>query len=120
MNKWVESVHKSNKRFAIPIMKHPGIDFIGKKIIDAVTDREIQFQAIKAIQERYSPDAATMIMDLTVEAEAFGCTINFSNNEIPTVAERLVGDRESIEKLNIPKLKSARIPQYLKAAKTGS
>jgi len=117
MNKWVESVLKSNKRFAIPIMTHPGIDFIDKKILDAVTDGEIQFQAIKAIQERYSPDAATMIMDLTVEAEAFGCTINFPDNEIPTVAERLVGDRESIEKLNIPKLKSARIPQYLKAAK---
>lgn len=88
-----------------------------KKTIDAVTDGDVQFQAIKAIQERYSLDAATMIMDLTVEAEAFGCTINFADNEIPTVAERLVSDGESIEKLNIPTLKSARIQQCLKAAK---
>ncbi|HGE71262.1 TPA: methylcobamide--CoM methyltransferase [Candidatus Poribacteria bacterium] len=98
-------------------MTHPGIDFIGKKTIDAVTDGEVQFQAIKAIQDIYYPDAATMIMDLTVEAEAFGCTINFAYNEIPTVAERLVSDRESIEKLRIPTLKTARLPEYLKAVK---
>jgi uroporphyrinogen decarboxylase len=98
-------------------MTHPGIDLIGKKILDAVTDGEVQFQAIKTIEEKFSPDAATMIMDLTVEAEAFGCKINFPYNEIPTVAERLVSDKESIEKLTIPTLKNTRIPQYLKAAK---
>lgn len=114
---WVESVFESHKRLAIPIMTHPGIEIIGKRVIDAVTDGETQFQAIKAIQDRFSPDAATMIMDLTVEAEAFGSRINLSADEIPTVAGRLVIDKESIEELKIPSLNYSRIPQYLKAAK---
>ncbi|MDR3628421.1 MAG: uroporphyrinogen decarboxylase family protein [Ignavibacteriaceae bacterium] len=117
MNKWVETLNQSAKRCAIPVMTHPGIDLIGKKIKEAVTDGEVQYKAIKAIQDNYPTAAATMMMDLTVEAEAFGCKINFPDDEIPTVAGRLVSDRESIEKLTIPTLESARIPQYLKAAK---
>lgn len=113
----VKSVFDSPKRLAIPIMTHPGIESIGKTIIEAVSDGEVQFQAIKAIQEEYSPDAATMIMDLTVEAEAFGCRINLSDKEIPSVGGRLVSDQESVEKLEIPSLECARVPQYLKAAR---
>jgi len=98
-------------------MTHPGIESIGRTITEAVNDGEIQFQAIKAVQEKFSPDAATMIMDLTVEAEAFGCSINLSDREIPSVAGRLVGDQESVEELKIPSLERARVPQYLKAAR---
>ena len=97
----VKSVLESPKRLAIPIMTHPGIESIGRTITEAVNDGEIQFQAIKAVQEKFSPDAATMIMDLTVEAEAFGCSINLSDREIPSVAGRLVGDQESVEELKI-------------------
>ena len=114
---WIKSALDSPKRLAVPIMTHPGITAIGKTIIEAVSDGEIQFQAIKAIQKEYSPDAATMIMDLTVEAEAFGAKINFSKNEIPAVVNRLVSDQETIEALQIPSLESARVPQYLKAAR---
>ncbi len=118
MNKsdWVTSIFSSSKRLAVPIMTHPGIEMIGKTITQAVSSGEVQFQAIKAIQEKYSPDAATMIMDLTVEAEAFGAKINLSEHEIPAVAERLVSDQETIERLQIPSLECARVPQYLKAA----
>ncbi|MGO9480917.1 MAG: uroporphyrinogen decarboxylase family protein [Candidatus Kryptoniota bacterium] len=113
---WAASARASGKRLAVPIMTHPGIEMSGKTIIDAVSSGEAQYLAIKMIMDKYSPDAATMIMDLTVEAEAFGCKINLSNNEIPSVAEPLVGDHESIERLRIPSLDCARIPQYLNAA----
>jgi uroporphyrinogen decarboxylase len=117
MNEWVEFVRDSQQRFAMPIMTHPGIELIGKKIKDAVTDGEIQFQAVKAIHDTYPTAAATMMMDLTVEAEAFGAAVNFADDEIPTVAGRLASDRNSIEELKIPSLDRARVPQYLKAAK---
>lgn len=116
MNQWAELVLQSRKRLAMPIMTHPGIDLIGKKIIDAVTDGNAQFQAIKAIQDNYPTAAATMMMDLTVEAEAFGSAIKFAEDEIPVVAKRRVSDRKTIEALKVPSLSSARLPQYLKAA----
>jgi len=115
VSSWKECVLNSPKRFAVPIMTHPGIEMIGKTIIEAVSDGEVQFQAIKAIHDKYSPDAVSMIMDLTVESEAFGAKINLSKHEIPTVVERLVADRESIEALEIPSVESARVPQFLNA-----
>jgi uroporphyrinogen decarboxylase len=55
-------------------------------------------------------------MDLTVEAEAFGSTINFSEHEVPAITGRLVCDNESILNLSVPPLQSGRIQEYLKAA----
>lgn len=117
MNKWIQTIFDSPTRVAIPIMTHPGIEAIGKRIIDAVTNGETHFQAMKALSEKYPVTACTTIMDLTVEAEAFGATINMSEHEIPNVTGRLVYDMESVEKLQIPSLSTARFPEYLKANK---
>jgi uroporphyrinogen decarboxylase len=58
-----------------------------------------------------------MMMDLTVEAEAFGSTIKFADDEMPAVTSRLLSDARAVEDLTTPSLNSARVPQYLKATK---
>ena len=77
----------SGKRVAIPIMTHPGIELLGKQVSDAVTNGEIHYHAIRALNECFPQSAAcTTIMDLTVEAEAFGArlsTTDFSTTSIP-------------------------------------
>lgn len=115
MNKFIQQLLDSDKRIAIPIMTHPGIEAIGKKVIDAVTDGDIHYQAIKNVTERYDTTACTVIMDLTVEAEAFGCTISMPEHEVPNVTGRLVYDEESVNQLQIPALSAGRMPEYLKA-----
>lgn len=117
MNTWIQTIFNSPTRVAIPIMTHPGIEAIGKRIIDAVTNGETHFEAMKALSEKYPVIACTIIMDLTVEAEAFGATINMSEHEIPNVTGRLVHDMESVDKLQVPSLSTGRIPEYLKANK---
>lgn len=115
MNKFIQQLLDSDKRIAIPIMTHPGIEAIGKKVIDAVTDGDIHYQAIKNVTERYDTTACTVIMDLTVEAEAFGCTISMPEHEVPNVTGRLVYDEESVNQLQIPALSTGRMPEYLRA-----
>lgn len=115
MKKWIDSVIGSDKRIAMPIMTHPGIEYIGKQVRDAVTDGEVHFAAIRALAERYPSAACTVIMDLTVEAEAFGAPILIPEDEIPTVTARLVSDAASVEALAVPSLEAGRIPEYLKA-----
>lgn len=115
IQKWKENVLANKKRLAIPIMTHPGIDLIGKTPRDVVTDGQSHFEAIEALNNKYSPDACCLIMDLTVEAEAFGAEIIFPENDIPHVKGSLVHDYLSVERLNIPDLTSGRIPQYLLA-----
>ena len=104
-----------NKRYAIPIMTHPGIELIEKTVKAAVTDGQTHADAIIALSENTPSDAATVIMDLTVEAEAFGAKLHFSENDVPSVAERLLHDRNEVENLRIPDTDTARIPEYLKA-----
>lgn len=115
MNSFIQQLLNSDKRIAIPIMTHPGIEAIGKNVIDAVTDGEVHYQAIKNVTETYDTTACTVIMDLTVEAEAFGCAISMPEHEVPSVTGRLVCDEESVNRLQVPSLSAGRIPEYLKA-----
>ncbi len=120
MNEWKHQLMLGENKPAMPIMTHPGIEMIGKSVLDAVSDGEIQFLAIKAVADKYPVAASTMIMDLTVEAEAFGSTIRFSDHEVPSVTGRLVDNYQSVRRLQIPSLVKGRISEYLKAARLAS
>ena len=106
---------QKKKRLAIPIMTHPGIELIGSTVLQAVTNGQVHADAICALNDRFPSDAVTAIMDLTVEAEAFGATIKFSENEIPNVTGRLVSDFDEVQALQVPSLDSGRVREYLKA-----
>ena len=115
MKDWIGQTILNKKVISIPIMTHPGIELIGKTVHDAVTNGQVHYEAIKALCDKYPSAAATVIMDLTVEAEAFGAEIVFPENEVPSVSGRLLADEAAIETLEIPALNKGRIAQYLKA-----
>lgn len=115
MKQWVDQLIARKDVTAIPIMTHPGIELIGKTVRDAVTDGQVHYEAIKALYEKYPSAASCVIMDLTVEAEAFGAEILFPENEVPSVIGRLLNDESAIEALQVPDLTKGRIPEYLKA-----
>lgn len=115
MKAWIGEIIQKKEVVAMPIMTHPGIEMIGKSVRDAVTDGQVHYAAIKALCEKYPSAAATVIMDLTVEAEAFGAEIVFPENEVPSVTGRLLTDEASIERLEVPALNKGRVAQYLKA-----
>lgn len=115
MKAWMEEVIRSKQRRAIPIMTHPGIERIGATVRQAVTNGDVHSKAILQLYEAYPAAATTVIMDLTVEAEAFGAEIRFPEDEVPAVIGRLVTDRDSVEALQVPGLDRGRVPEYLKA-----
>lgn len=115
MKEWIASVIAAEERIAIPIMTHSGIELIGRNVRDAVTNGQVHYEAIKALADKYPSAASSVIMDLTVEAEAFGAEISFSDSEVPNVVGRLVSSIEDIEQLEIPLLDKGRIPEYIKA-----
>ena len=115
MKQWAKDLIANNKVAAIPIMTHPGIELIGKTVRDAVTDGQVHYEAIKALYEKYPSAASCVIMDLTVEAEAFGAEVVFPENEVPSVTGRLLTDEAAIETLQVPDVNKGRVPEYLKA-----
>lgn len=114
MKDWIQHVIQSSERIAIPIMTHPGIELIGRQVVEACQDGEIHAEAISALTH-YPAGATTVIMDLTVEAEAFGAEIFFPPNEVPSVTGRLLKNAADVEALQGPSLTNARVPEYLKA-----
>ena len=117
MKEWANLQIANKKRIAIPIMTHPGIEMIGKRVVDAVQNGEIHAQAVIELGKIYPSAATTVIMDLTVEAEAFGCQIDFPENDMPHIIGRLVSNADEIDNLKIPDLTAGRISEYLKANK---
>ena len=117
MKSWIAQQIENKTRISIPIMTHPGIEMIGKTVKDAVQDGEIHAQAIRKLAEIYPSAATTVIMDLTLEAEAFGCQIEFQENDMPHILGRLVTSAEDIENLKVPDLNAGRMQEYLRANK---
>lgn len=118
MTDWIQQILQADTRPALPIMTHPGIELIHRTVRDAVTNGRIHYEAIQALSKRFPEAAAsTVIMDLTVEAEAFGAEVRFADDEVPTVIGRLLEDMDAIEALEIPDMTKKRLPQYLLANK---
>lgn len=115
MNEWMQSILTDKYRKTIPIMTHPGIEIIGECVKNAVQQGEIHARAIRALNDKYPAEAVTVIMDLTVEAEAFGCQIEFPENDMPHIIGRLLHNADDIANLEIPPLTRGRLPEYLKA-----
>lgn len=116
VDNWISDIINVRERCTVPIMTHPGIEMIGATVKDAVQNGTKHAQAIDRLSKKYPSKAATVIMDLTVEAEAFGSSIAFPENDMPHILGSLV-DSESIEALQIPSLSSGRIPEYVLANK---
>ena len=117
MKKFIDNILLSTKVQAFPVMTHPGIEALGYTVNQAVTNGRVHYEAIQYLADNYDTVACSSIMDLTVEAEAFGAAVNLPDNEIPTVTGRLVDGAESVEALMVPTLDMGRIPQYLLANK---
>lgn len=116
VSEWISSIIKADKRVAMPIMTNPGIELTGITVKDAVTNGENHFRSIEALNRKYPQSAAcTVIMDLTVEAEAFGAKLVFPDDEVPSVTERLVSNLQEVEALQVPDIDAGRVPEYLKA-----
>jgi len=97
----------------MPVAVYPGITLTGASVREVVTNPQAQFDASVALHRRYHTPFVLSAMDLSVEAEAFGCQIQMSENEIPTAVGSLVTSREQALALAVPKPGDQRSRFYL-------
>ena len=105
---WLAAFYTACPKKALPILSFPGARLIGKTVREVVTDGSAQALCMKAIADRYPMAAAVSSMDLSVEAEAFGAAIRYTDREVPTVAGRLVIDAASVDALTVPAVGAGR------------
>lgn len=112
-----ELVLNSPHRVALPIATYPALALTGAKVADLVTNADAQVTAQTALRARYASPFALSAMDLSAEAEAFGCTVALSDAEIPTVTAPVLSSLEEAKALVVPVPGSKRTGVYLEAVR---
>jgi len=114
MKKWIFDAINSEVKKPMPVLSFPGVQLIDVTVNDLVHSGVLQAKCMKAISDKYDTLASVTLMDLSVEAEAFGSPVIFSEDEVPTVVNKIIEDIEDVEKLKIPEVGFARTGEYIK------
>lgn len=120
MKNWVEDLKQAEIKKAMPILSFPSISLLNITVKELISDSALQAAGMKAVSECCNSAAAVSMMDLSVEAEAFGAKIKVSDDEVPTVVGRLIETPEDADKLQVPKVGAGRTGLYVDAIKRAS
>lgn len=115
MLEWKNQMIAAEKKKAMPVLSFPSVQLMGISVRELISSAEKQAQGMKIIADRAPTSASVSLMDLSVEAEAFGSTIRFSDDEVPTVIGALVTDEDEAEALKVPEVGAARTGTYIDA-----
>lgn len=117
MKEWVANTIKADRKKAAPILSFPGIQLIGHTVDELVKDGHLQATCMKAIADKFDTGAAFSLMDLSVEAEAFGSPVTYFEDEVPTVTAALIHDEDEADALVVPKVGAGRTGECVKGIK---
>ncbi|ODA39101.1 uroporphyrinogen decarboxylase family protein [Desulfosporosinus sp. BG] len=117
MDKWARDIIEDDEVKNLPILFFPCLPLIDKGVIEVVNDAQAHFANMKAVIAKFPKMIGAMTgMDLTSEAETFGCTVSFLDTEAPHISDEIVFDRAMAESLQVPSLQAGRGPVFVKAA----
>lgn len=115
MKEWFQAQMEAEVKQAMPVLSFPCVQLLGVTVNELVASSELQAQGMKLIADRCPSCASVSMMDLSVEAEAFGSTIHFSDDEVPTVIGTIMEDPEDADDLEVPEVGAARTGIYIEA-----
>lgn len=115
MKQWVADVIAADKKKAMPVLSFPSIQKMGITVAELISDSDRQAEGMKLVADATPSAASVSLMDLSLEAEAFGSAIRVSDDEVPTVVGAIVSDEEEAEALAVPKIGAGRTQIYIDA-----
>ena len=108
---------RSDSYDALPILSFPAAQKMGVTVEELVKNASLQAQAMALIAKETDTLAAVSLMDLSIEAEAFGASVRFFPDEVPAVTGQLIEDMDGAEELKVPALTAARVPTALEGVR---
>ncbi len=107
----------TDKSKTVPILSFPCVQPLGTTVMELVCSAELQAKSIAFIAERYNTGASLSIMDLSVEAEAFGAKVRFSDSDVPTVEKGIIEDIADAKSITVPEIGASRTQTCIDAIK---
>ena len=108
MKQWAADVIASSKKQALPVLSFPCVQLMEITVKELISAADVQAKGLKLVADRTPMAASVSLMDLSVEAEAFGSTVRMSDGEVPTVVGSIVSDEDEADALRVPKVGEAR------------
>ncbi len=93
-----------SKNKTVPILSFPSVQFLGISINELISASDMQVKGMKAIAEKYDIGASLNMMDLSVEAEAFGAKVRFYEDDIPAVESGIIDDIADARSIVVPEV----------------
>lgn len=115
MKQWMQDQIRSAAKQPLPLLSFPCVQMMGISVRQLISDSALQAEGMARVAQRIRSAAAVSLMDLSVEAEAFGSAIHVSDDEVPTVVGAIVTEEEEADNLQIPAVGAARTGIYLDA-----
>jgi uroporphyrinogen decarboxylase len=116
LTKFSQSILQRDYPLGMPIGVYSGLEIIHASVREVVSDAQVQTEAVLAMQERFHSEVMMTAMDLSAEAETFGCQVRMSDEEIPAVLGRLVTNMEQVITLRVPQAGELRTAVHLRTA----
>ena len=108
----------SSRRVVAPLPGYVGLRLSRTSAKHNLQKADPQFRTVEAYVRRFKPDMALPLLDLTIEAEALGASVNFKEKGAPNVVRPIVKSRTDLEKIDDCVVeKIGRMPVFIKVAR---
>ena len=115
MRDWLNDWRAAKVQKSMPILSFPAISLLNISVKELISSSDIQARGMKRVADRCPTAASVGMMDLSVEAEAFGCSIKVPDDEVPTVTGRLLASEADVDRLKPPLPTAGRTGRYIQA-----
>ena len=109
---------KVGAKKAMPILSFPAAQKMSVSVETLVKSAVLQSQAMEIVARETATIASVSLMDLSVEAEAFGAQVRFAADEVPAIIGQLVSDEDEANALAVPDLSAGRASLCIEAVRT--
>jgi len=114
---WLTALRNAKTKPAIPVLSFPCVSLMGITVNDLIHSSELQAEGMARVTKRVPSGAGVSMMDLSVEAEAFGSAIRFDEKEVPAVTNIIVHDEDEARALIVPAVGAGRTGIYVEAVR---
>ena len=115
MKAWVREVIATPKKKSVPVLSFPAIQLLGISVKELIASSDMQAKGMLEVARRCPTGASVSMMDLSVEAEAFGAEVEILEDEIPRLLGPIVHSMEDAQALQTPAIGAGRTGDYIEA-----
>ena len=108
MKEWFRRQIGAADKKPLPLLSFPCVQLMGCTVRELISSADLQARGMALVAQRTPSAASVSLMDLSVEAEAFGSAVHITDHEVPTVVGAIVTSEEEAEALEIPAVGAGR------------